>query len=75
MHVFKLRTRIRQLTAAHSGALSGSAKRMQRSLDSTMTSIGRIRRSRVALARSHACLAHLARSRAGASALVARRPA
>jgi len=75
MDVRKLRVRIRQLTGAHSGALNASAKRMQRSLDSSMASVSRIRRSQVALARSQACLAHLARTRAGASSLMVKRPA
>lgn len=75
MDVRKLRVRIRKLTGAHAGALNASAKRMQRSLDSSMASVSRIRRSQVALARSQACLAHLARTRAGASSLTMKRPA
>ena len=77
MDVRKLRVRIRQLTTARSGTLNASAQLMQRSLDSSMTTINRIRRSQVALARSHACLAHLARSRsrAGSSALGVQGPA
>ena len=72
MDIRKLRARIRRLAVTHSGALNTSARRMQRSLDSSMATVNRMRRSQLALARSYACLAHLARSRADASVLGSR---
>jgi len=58
------RGRIRDLKTAYPPLLNTSGLRLERSLSRYITTITRLRRSQAVQARSLACLARLARSRA-----------
>jgi len=58
------RGRIRHLKAGYSTLLNTSGLRLERSLNRYITTVARLRRSQAVQARSLACLARLARSRA-----------
>jgi len=59
-----LLTRATRLKAAYPRSLRMSGVRLQRSLDCSVITIIRLRRSRAAIARSYACLAALTRQQA-----------